>query len=114
MNKEATNGLTSGPQTTPPNNLEMLLDIQLPLTLRFGKTEMPLGEIAALGLQSSIELDRAVDDPIEILVNGRLIARGEPVVVQGNYGVRILEITSRKDRLEMSSLSSDEGQGAQD
>ena len=92
-------------QTIPPGNLELLLDIELPVTLRFGRVEMQLSDIVGLDSRSIIELDRAVDDPIELLVNGRLIARGEPVVVEGSYGVRILEIASRKNRLETTSLS---------
>ena len=81
------------------SKLDVLLDIELPVTLRFGRTQMLLGEVMALGTGSVIEFDRAVTEPVEVLVNGRVVARGEAVMVQGNYGVRISEIASRGERL---------------
>jgi flagellar motor switch protein FliN/FliY len=83
--------------------LDVLLDIELPVTLRFGRTQMLLGEVMALGSGSVIEFDRAVDEPVEVLVNGRVIARGETVMVQGNYAVRVSEIASRRERLDSTS-----------
>jgi flagellar motor switch protein FliN/FliY len=81
------------------SKLDVLLDIELPVTLRFGRTQMLLGDVIALGTGSVIEFDRAVDEPVEVLVNGRVVARGEAVMVQGNYGVRVSEIISRRERL---------------
>lgn len=82
-----------------PPNLELILDIDLPLTVRFGETEMTLQALTHLAPGSVIDLGRAPDDPVDVLVNGRLVARGEVVVVSGNYGVRIIEVVSPADRL---------------
>jgi flagellar motor switch protein FliN/FliY len=79
--------------------LDVLLDIELPVTLRFGRTQMLLGDVMALGTGSVTEFDRGVDQPVDVLVNGRVVARGEAVMVQGNYGVRVSEIVSRRERL---------------
>jgi len=86
-------------------NLDILMDIELPITLRFGSTRMALRDIAALGTGSVIEFDRGVDDPVEVLVNGHIVARGEAVVVQGSYGVRILEISRHTEGLVAQSFS---------
>ena len=82
-----------------PANLDMILDIDLPLSIRFGQTEMTLGELTSLGPGSVIDLGRAPEDPVDVLVHGRLVARGEVVVVSGNYGVRITDVISAADRL---------------
>jgi flagellar motor switch protein FliN/FliY len=82
------------------SNLDVLLDIELPVTLRFGSTRLALEAVIGLNTGSIVEFDRRVTEPVEVLVNGRLVARGEAVMVQGNYGVRISEIASRLDRLD--------------
>jgi flagellar motor switch protein FliN len=81
------------PSPTTPS-LEVILDIDLPLTIRFGQTEMPLKLIAALGPGSVIDLGRSPDDPVDVLVSDQLVARGEVVIVGGNYGVRITDVIS--------------------
>jgi flagellar motor switch protein FliN len=86
--------------TGAPANLDLILDIDLPLTVRFGETEMSLHSLTRLAPGSIIDLGRSPDDPVDILVNGRLVARGEVVVVSGNYGVRIVEVISAADRLK--------------
>ena len=75
------------------------MDVELPLTLRFGSTRMPLQQLAGLGVGSVIEFDGALNDPVELMVNGRVIARGEAVVLQGCYALRISEIASPRERL---------------
>jgi len=85
--------------TAAPANLDLILDIDLPLTVRFGETEMSLHALTRLAPGSIIDLGRSPDDPVDILVNNRLVARGEVVVVSGNYGVRIVEVISAADRL---------------
>ncbi len=87
------------PMVGAPHNLELILDIDLPLTVRFGETDMTLLALTRLGPGSVIDLGRSPEDPVDILVNGRLVARGEVVVVSGNYGVRIVEVISAADRL---------------
>lgn len=82
-----------------PANLDVILDIDLPLTVRFGEAEMTLDALTRLGPGSVIDLVRSPDEPVDVLVNGRLVARGEVVVVAGNYGVRVSEVVSAADRL---------------
>jgi flagellar motor switch protein FliN/FliY len=80
-------------------NLDLLLDIELPLTVRFGQTELTLLHLTRLGPGSVIDLHRSADEPVEVLVSGKVIARGEVVVVEGNYGVRVTEVVSTADRI---------------
>jgi flagellar motor switch protein FliN len=82
-----------------PPNLDVILDIDLPLSVRFGQTEMTLMDLTRIGPGSVIDLGRSPDDPVDVLVHGRLVARGEVVVVSGNYGVRITDVISAADRL---------------
>jgi flagellar motor switch protein FliN/FliY len=82
-----------------PPTMELLLDVELPVSVSFGKTEIPMKDVLKLTTGSIVELNRGVNEPVEVLVNHCLIARGEVVVVEGNYGVRIQEIISRSDRL---------------
>jgi flagellar motor switch protein FliN/FliY len=89
----------SGLPGAPSPTLDLLLGIELPVSISFGKKRLPLRDVLKLTTGSIVELDRDVDEPVEILVNQCLIARGEVVVVQGNYGVRIQEIASRAERL---------------
>lgn len=71
-------------------NLELLMDVPLPVSVELGRTTMPVKDIMALGPGSVIELERAAGENIDILINGRLIARGEVVVIEENFGVRIV------------------------
>lgn len=82
------------------SNIELLLDVELPITVRIGSTEMRLIDIMRLGLGSIIELEKLVDDPVELLVNEKLVARGEVVVCDSNFAVRITEVESRAERLK--------------
>jgi flagellar motor switch protein FliN/FliY len=76
-----------------PVNLNLVLDVELSMSLRFGVRQLPLREVLELASGSVVELDRQVDDPVELLLDGRVIARGEAVIVDGNYGLRVTEIT---------------------
>ena len=96
MDTQPTNGTT----VENLSNLAALLDVQLPVSIRFGETEMLLEDVIKLGVGSVIELNSAVDDPVELVVNGRCFARGEVVTVDGFYGVRITEITSVGERIK--------------
>jgi flagellar motor switch protein FliN/FliY len=82
------------------DNLAVLMDVQLPVAIRFGETEMILEEIVKLGVGSVIELNSGIDQPVELVVNNRTLARGEVVSVDGFYGVRITEITSAGERFK--------------
>lgn len=79
--------------------MDLLLDVDLPVSVSFGKTQLAMRDVIKLTTGSIVELHRGVNDPVDVLVNGSLVARGEVVVVEGNYGVRILEIASRSDRM---------------
>ncbi len=88
----------------PPANLDLLLDVELEASLRFGQREMLLRDILELHPGSVIELDRRVQEPAELLVSGRVIAHGEVVIVDGNYGLRITDIAQATQRLESLSI----------
>ena len=79
--------------------MDLLLDVDLPVSISFGKAQLPMKDVLKLTTGSIVELNRSVSEQVEVLVNQCLIARGEVVVIDGNYGVRILEIASRQDRL---------------
>ena len=92
----------SPPDTAQPpraDPLELIREVSLELSVTFGDTTMPLADVLKLSSGTIIELNRSVTDPVEVLVNDSVIARGDVVVVDGNYGVRITEIVSRRDRV---------------
>ncbi len=78
---------------------DLLLEIALPVAVSFGKTSLKIKEVLKLNTGSIVELDRFVTDPVEVIVNDCVVARGEVVVVDGNYGVRINHLASREERL---------------
>ncbi len=90
----------SSPRSDMPPTMELLLDVELPVSISFGKTEILMKDVLKLTTGSIVELNRGVNEPVEVLVNHCLIARGEVVVVEGNYGVRIQQIVNRQDRLQ--------------
>ena len=83
----------------PTDNLSLILDIDMPLTVRFGEAVVSIDALSRLGPGSLVELSRQPDDPVDVLINGRLVARGEVVVVGGNYGVRVTEVVSAVERM---------------
>lgn len=97
---EASKAPGSATQVAPASSerLDAILDIELPLIVRFGRTELPLRALAHLGPGSLIDLGRSADDPVDLLVSNRVVARGEVVVVGGNYGVRVLDVVSPRER----------------
>jgi flagellar motor switch protein FliN/FliY len=82
------------PGVQPDKNLDLVMEVELDLTLRFGQRRMLLRDILELGPGSVIELDRQVKEPVELLLEGRVLARGEVVVVEGNYGLQVTEVLS--------------------
>jgi flagellar motor switch protein FliN/FliY len=80
-------------------NLELLLDVDLPVSIAFGTSEMTIKDALKLGTGAVIELNKSVNDPVTIIVNQKPIARGEVVMIDGNYGVRVLEVESTADRI---------------
>ncbi|GAH48993.1 unnamed protein product [marine sediment metagenome] len=91
--------LESKPSVSEPDNIELLFDIPLQLTVELGRTTMSIKEVLALTSGSVIELDKLTGESAELLVNGKLIARGEVVVVDENFGLRITEIIKPEVRL---------------
>lgn len=81
------------------SRLDVILDIDLPVVVRFGHTEMPLKAVTRITPGALIDLGRSPDDPVELLVSDRVVARGEVVVVGGNYGIRIVDVVSPSERM---------------
>ncbi len=94
--KEANLNELSGDVVTPVKNIDLLMDVALDVVIELGRTVMPLKEVLNLGPGSVIELDKLAGDPVDILVNNKLVARGEVVVIEENFGVRITEIVDVK------------------
>lgn len=78
---------------------DLLLDVELPVSVSFGRAELPLKDVLKLTTGSIVELNRAIAEPVEVIVNNCVVARGEVVVMDGNYGVRIHQIISPQERL---------------
>ena len=86
-------------ETGKPQSIDLLLDVELPVSVSFGRAQLPLKDVIKLTTGSIIELNRSVSEPVEVIVNNCVIARGEVVVVEGNFGVRIRQVISRQERL---------------
>lgn len=82
-------------------NLDLLLDVQMTVTVELGRTRKYIREILLLGEGSILELDKLAGEPVDLLVNGKLIAKGEVVVIDENFGVRVTDIVSSRDRLKL-------------
>ena len=89
-------GLDDGSQ----KNLKLILDIPLRVSVELGRTKMPVSELLNLGQGSVIELNKLAGEPMEVLINDKLIARGEAVVINEKFGVRLTDIISTKERVE--------------
>jgi flagellar motor switch protein FliN len=84
----------------PSNNIDLLLDVSMRVTVELGRTRMPLSQILELQHGSVVELDRLAGDAVDIFVNDTMIARGEVVIVDDKFGVRITEmVTPRNGRI---------------
>jgi flagellar motor switch protein FliN len=94
----ANSSVTEAAQPARPA-LDLLLDVELPLSISFGRTYLPVRDILKLSTGSIVELNCPANEYVEVIVNNCTIARGEVVVIEGNYGVRIDEIISRRERL---------------
>ena len=89
------------PATDAPGaaNLDLLLDVPLEITVELGRANRKVRDVLALGPGSIVELNKLAGEPVDMLVNGKLIAKGEVVVIDENFAVRIIEILSREERL---------------
>ena len=95
----ASAGKSAPPVVENSRTLGLLLEVELPVSVSFGRAQLPLKDVLKLNSGSIVELNRAISEPVEIIVNNCVIARGEVVVVEGNYGVRIKQIISKEERL---------------
>jgi flagellar motor switch protein FliN/FliY len=91
--------VAEAPDAKLEERIDVILDIDLPLVVRFGRTELPLKALTRLGPGSVIDLGRSPDDPVEVLVSNRVVARGEVVIVSGSYGIRIIDVVSQRERV---------------
>jgi flagellar motor switch protein FliN/FliY len=87
-------------ESTANSGIELLLDVELDAALRFGCREMQLGEILEMGPGDVVQLDRHVSDPVDLIIGDKIVAHGEVVLVNGNFGLRVTEVASPKRRLE--------------
>jgi flagellar motor switch protein FliN/FliY len=90
-------GVFTGPVNS--RTFELLLDVELPVSVSFGRAQVPLKDVLKLTTGSIVELNRSITEPVEVIVNNCVIARGEVVVVEGNFGVRVHQVISRQERL---------------
>ena len=89
---EFVGGTTSG-------NIDLIVDIPVRVTVELGRTRKKIGEVLALGPGSIVELNKMAGEPVDVLVNGKLVARGEVVVIDESFGVRVTEVVSRAERI---------------
>jgi len=80
-------------------NLGLLMDVELGVSLQFGSRQATLRELLELTTGAVLELDREIQEPVDLLLNGRVVARGEVVVIDGNYGLRVTEVASPQQRV---------------
>ncbi|NLI15809.1 MAG: flagellar motor switch protein FliN [candidate division Zixibacteria bacterium] len=80
-------------------NIDMLLDVTLPVSIELGRTALKIEDILNLGPGSVVELDKLAGEPVDILINDKILAKGEVVVVDENFGVRITSMISPQDRI---------------
>ncbi len=80
--------------------MDLLLDVELEASLRFGSREMPLSQVVELGPGDVVQLDRHISDPVDLVVGDKIVARGEVVLVNGNFGFRVTEVAEPRKRLE--------------
>jgi flagellar motor switch protein FliN len=90
----------SEPVRGDTSNISLLFDVMLDAAIELGRTQMTIEEILKLTKGSVIELEKLASEPVEFLVNGKTIARGEVVVIDDNFGIRITEVLSQRARLE--------------
>jgi len=87
------------PSTIAPGRLDMILDIPVQMTVELGRSKIPIRNLLQLAQGSVVELDRLAGEPLDVLVNGCLIAQGEVVVVNDKFGIRLTDVISPDERL---------------
>jgi len=92
--------LDGGGAVPAPKNIDFILDIPMQVTVQVGSTKMVIRELLQLGQGSVIELEKLAGEPMEVLVNNKLVARGEVVVVNEKFGVRLTDVISAAERVQ--------------
>ena len=87
-------------RSTAESNLDVILDIPVTLSMEVGRTEVPIQDLLALSRGSVIELDRIAGEPMDVLINGTLIAHGEVVVINEKFGIRLTDVISSAERVK--------------
>ena len=98
-----TNFAATGSTNAPGNDINMILDIPVQLTVELGRTRIPIKHILQLAQGSVVELDAMAGEPMDVLVNGYLIAQGEVVVVNDKFGIRLTDIVTPSERMRRLS-----------
>jgi flagellar motor switch protein FliN len=92
--------LDGGGAAPAPKNIDFILDIPMQVTVQVGSTKMIIRELLQLGQGSVIELEKLAGEPMEVLVNNKLVARGEVVVVNEKFGIRLTDVISAAERVQ--------------
>ena len=87
-----------------PGNIDLIVDIPVRITVELGRARKTIGEVLGMGPGSVVELNRMAGEPVDVLVNGKLIARGEVVVIDESFGIRVTEIVSRAERIRSMGI----------
>jgi flagellar motor switch protein FliN/FliY len=82
-----------------PRNIDMLMDVDLPVAIELGRAKLSIADILALGPGSVVELNKLAGEPVDLLVNNKVVARGEVVVIDENFGLRITQLMTPEERL---------------
>jgi flagellar motor switch protein FliN/FliY len=83
--------------------MDVLLDVPLEISVELGRVKMVVRDVLDLGTGSIVEVDKAAGEPVDVMVNGRLVAKGEVVVIEDNFGVRITEILNPAERFRLDA-----------
>jgi len=95
----AATGLETARGAQQPGNLHLVMGVEVEVTLRFGQRRLPLRQLVELNAGSIVELDKRVHEPVELLLRDRVFARGEVVIVEGHYGLRVTEVCAAAENL---------------
>lgn len=95
--------LSGASPTGGQRNIELLMDVNLPVSIELGRTRMSIAEILALGPGAVVELNKLAGEPVDLLVNQTVVAKGEVVVVDENFGIRVTQLVTPEERLKSLS-----------
>ena len=95
--------LSESASSPPPRNIDLLMDVNLPISIELGRTRMSISDILGLGAGSVVELNKLAGEPVDVMVNGKIVAKGEVVVIDENFGVRITQLMTPQERLKLLS-----------